>query len=42
MNEDQEEEIEALKAIYDEDFTGRYEGHPISSDNEPIKQNLFL
>ena len=22
--------------------TSRYEGHPISSDNDPIKQNLFL
>ena len=20
----------------------KYEGHPISSDNDPIKQNLFL
>ena len=23
-------------------LTGTYEGHPISSDNDPIKQDLFL
>ena len=38
----QEMSFEVIVSVNSILFKYKYEGHPISSDNDPIKQNLFL